>query len=365
MKSIFTIEDLEEATYGGLIARELRKDAPVVQATTDMYNAVFGAKLWSGIANQANLFGLLPKKPWEKSGYRLVTTAAHTATQSVAEAGAIPATTKPTATEVTIPVHNQCISFEMSSAMLGLEGKDDVLSWSEQREYMAKEYAKTIDLALNYKLDTATTLTTSFESVDRICASYDEANSVAAVGADEADIWGNDRDGGATAFDAYVSHSSGTTRVLTRALMNDLIENCAPYWNGGIGNKTWYTGYDTLMDISEMFDSQQRFQGITEQRVTFGVNGIQTVTGADVGMLAAAYQGMPIIPDSNCTVDTKSRLYLLDLDYLWVGVLSPVQYIESQNYQLLDKFSREGVYFMEGNSVCTGFKQQGKIRDLK
>ena len=79
VKSIYTIEDLERETYGGLLGDELRKDAPVLTSTTDMYNVVFGAKLWSGIVNKANMFGVLPKKPWDKSGYRIVTTAAITA----------------------------------------------------------------------------------------------------------------------------------------------------------------------------------------------------------------------------------------------------------------------------------------------
>jgi hypothetical protein len=130
----------------------------------------------------------------------------------------------------------------------------------------------------------------------------------------------------------------------------------------GFNNKIFVTGYDTLMDISEMFDSAQRFDDITKTRVKFGYEG--AIPGADVGMATAAYQAIPLIPDSHLPQDTKTRLYLEDQDHLFFATLKPTQYMESDQYILLGALAKKGVYYTEGELVCTKFKAQAKARDL-
>ena len=129
-------------------------------------------------------------------------------------------------------------------------------------------------------------------------------------------------------------------------------------------NKVLITGDDTAMRISQLHAAMGSVQ-IPTTRVNFTVNGIQSVKGADVGVEVAAYNGVPIILDEHCVQDTLSRIYLADLDELHIGVLTPPTLLVSDDFQALDKFSQMGTWYMEGQIVCTKFKGQGKVRDLK
>jgi hypothetical protein len=130
-----------------------------------------------------------------------------------------------------------------------------------------------------------------------------------------------------------------------------------------VENKVIITGYDTLERIQQLIQAQQRFVGTT--RVQMTVNGVQTVAGTEAGFDVSSYKGVPIIPDNNVLQDTLSRIYTLDLDNIHVGVLSPIQYLESGDFFANDKIGKEGLYYMHGEIVCTKFKAQGKVRDLQ
>jgi len=45
--------------------------------------------------------------------------------------------------------------------------------------------------------------------------------------------------------------------------------------------------------------------------------------------------------------------------------LKPIQYVESDNPLILGNHTKQGVYHAQGEVVCTRFKAQGKVRDLK
>ena len=97
-KYINTIKDLEAATYGnfgGAAGNALLKAAGVVgsigsgftgssdtaltlngTATTgaaNLYNMIYGQKVWSMINQEINPLSILPKKPYTASGWRVMT----------------------------------------------------------------------------------------------------------------------------------------------------------------------------------------------------------------------------------------------------------------------------------------------------
>ena len=73
MTQIRTIDELE-AQYYGHNRNLLRKaDAPSTTSTAGMFNAIFGAYAWAQLNLEANAFGILPKYPWDKSGWRVIT----------------------------------------------------------------------------------------------------------------------------------------------------------------------------------------------------------------------------------------------------------------------------------------------------
>ncbi len=363
-KSIITIADLEREYYGPLVDDQLRKTQTATTALTTYRNIIYGAKLWSGISTAANTFGILPKLPWDKSGYRIVSAASATTVPGVAAAGAIPTAIIPTIINVDITPKLMAASFEMDSIMTGLENVDDNVKWADMAAYMGDEFKNRIDRALNQ--DIQTLAGTSIESIDRIVSDYVELASQTLTAGD-ADIYSIDRDAAGTTntyISGYVGHNSATDRYLALSHIDGIFQNVRPYWDdpSSVANKVIQTGYDTELRLAQLLQSQLRY---TTQRVQPGVGGLKTMSGVDGGFDVASYNGVPIIPNGNTQAETISRVYLLDLDHIGIGVLKPVQYIESDDYQALGYFLRQGVYYSEMELVANRFRCHGKIIDLK
>ena len=94
---IRTIQDMERMFYSNVGAEYITKtDAPVITSTTGVYNAVYGAMVWAALNQEANAFGILPKYPWVRSGWRVITArAGSTGDGGIVEDGTIPDTIKP------------------------------------------------------------------------------------------------------------------------------------------------------------------------------------------------------------------------------------------------------------------------------
>jgi len=360
MKYFNTIADMEKFYYGD--AYDLFKDAEIDVAETGVRNILFGRKLWEQVVVAANTFGVLAKKPFDKGGYRAITAAAATTTAGVAENAAIPATLKPTFAEISLSLKELASSFEMSAKESAVEGKDDTVYWADIVEYMGKEYQNRLNRDLLADVEDGAA-GNALESIDRVCSSAAEEAAVAGLADGEADIYSLDRTS-ASWTDAYVSHNSATARYLSLSQIDTVLANVRPYWDdpSSVTNKVFITGHDTLVRWSQLMAAQQMYQ---IQKVQFTVNGIKTVGTNETGLEVASYKGIPIIADNNVTQDTLSRIYLIDLDHVFISVAKPIQYMESEDYQALNKFTKEGVFYMVGELVANKFKGCGKVRDLK
>lgn len=366
-----TIPDMQNYFYdpanlSEIHADMMKADAPIISSTTGVRNVVFGAKLNIQLVNSVNTFGLLEKRPWQKSGYRAVTAAATTIKGGTSESGAIGDTIKPTFAEITVPPKLAHFPYEESSIQKALEPtEDDTTKWGDIVQEMQTEFINAINRALN--TDNDTLASTDIESIDRIIGSYSE---IAGVGqtANDLDIHGLDRDAAASWADAYVSHNSGTDRTLTLALLDAVLTNIRPYWDASKGNsnKVMTTGNDTLERMQQLLVAQQRYTAPVSAKV--GVNGIETLVGAEAGFNIATYQNIPVFPENEMQQDTISRVYVIDKDNLFFAMLTPPQHLETrgpQDYILLDAFNVRAVDYLQGEVTCTKFKAQGKLRDLK
>ena len=366
---IKTMADLEMATYGFVVSDALRlakTDYPVTVDTTGFANNIYGAKLHRNITTGANALGAIGFKPWSLSGYRVITAAASTATTGSALGAALTDTAKPTAAAIDInPALNQA-SFEMDSTALKVNPKNDGVSWEEWASYMGDEFKNRLNRMFMQDVDTP--ITYGLQSLDRIISSYAEIaygdiGDSAVLAENDADIYSQDRDGGATTFDAYVNGQAWGSgdRTFELPYLDACFTSCRPYWNNRMySNKVIITGDDTAMRISQLHAAMGSVQ-IPTTRVNFTVNGIQSVKGADVGVEVAAYNGAPIILDEHCVQDTLSRIYLADLDNLHIGVLTPPTLLVSDDYQALDKFSQMGTWYMEDRSSVRNSKDRAKL----
>lgn len=371
---INTIDDLEMATYGMTRDQYIQKDAPVLTSTTGVRNILYGQRLWRQILVGYNALGAIPWKPWETSGYRAITAAGATTNPGNAEGGALSATIKPTFLEQDINPTESHVTFEQASLQTALESKGDNVPWSEIVDYMSAEFRNRLNRALMADADTVPSYGIR-AGLDRVIAShaeidYGKVDDSAVLDAHDLDVYAAgspDRDADASWADAYVSGQAfgSGQRTLTLSHIDSMFTNCRPYWDdASMNNKAIITGYDTLERVQQLLQAQQRYDA-GSTRVQFTVNGVQTVSGSEAGFDIASYKGVPIIPDSNTLQDDLSRIYLCDFDHLHMGVLTPVQYMESNDWFGLDKFVTMGLYHMQGEVICTKYKAQGKVRDLQ
>ena len=198
MTQIRTIDELE-AQYYGHNRNLLRKaDAPSTTSTAGMFNAIFGAYAWAQLNLEANAFGILPKYPWDKSGWRVITAKptlntnnANTALGGTTEGGLIAETIKPTVAELDVKPKTAQLPFSASEVMewLSTHSKDDI--WGglgSLRLYMAVQHKEFLNRML--LADVEGTIsgsgtnagTTDWESLDRIVSSNAEETALGGSG---------------------------------------------------------------------------------------------------------------------------------------------------------------------------------------
>jgi len=370
------INDMVNLYYGAKGRQWIGKaDAPVISTTTGVYNAVYGAQVWNQLNQEANAFGLLPKTVWNRSGWRVITAGAGTkGTGGVAENATIPDTTKPTFAEISTKPKTVAHTFDVSEVQefeAAESGDDAIGAMTQLRGIMGARHAEHMNKMLLGDVDTLAS--NNLESIDRVCSSYAEVTNLS-LDANDADIYGIDRDAAASWADAYVDDNSGTDRTLTDTLVLTLIQNIQT--NGG-NTSLFLTGHDSKRVLINQFSTQMRFNVLGEATASVGVNGIQTEDGINAGMRIATLYGIPLLSSQDVTQDTISRFYALDTTdpegfgtpRLGLKIAKPTQYFEAGMNQGdpfgINKLGNEGMFRTMGELICHNFKAQGKIRDLK
>jgi hypothetical protein len=372
-----TITDMERYYYGAgnsmgysYSGSELLKaDAPMLSTTGGTYNAIYGRKVWSQMNQEFNAFSILPKRPWDRSGWRVLTDKPNSGAVhgGVAENATLPDTVKPTFQHVAAKPKTVVHTFDMSETAIFLADKDDGMGdiRSVLKEEMGKHHAEMTNKML--LLDVDTTADNGFESIDRVTTG-DSTGMTAGTHytSGREDIYSINRDGTDNSWSyAEVNADTGATdRVLSLDQLDDLFQKI---WVRGGNPKVMLTGYDTLMRLQQLLQSQQRF--MEEKRVTPTYNGVKGVPGMEAGFVVATYNGVPIIPSKDVKPDTISRMYFLDTDYMYFSTAIPTQYyesgIETGDPFAINRLGQEGMYRTMGELWTTFFGGQGSIRDLK
>ena len=230
------------------------------------------------------------------------------------------------------------------------------------REQMAKHHAEMINIMLLGEV--GTTAGNNYESLDRITSSFSEIGVTGnvAVDANDTDIYGLDRDAGASFADGVTLHNSNVDRDVSVTLLDSAFQNS---WTNGGRPTVLLTGYDTLIRIQQALQTLQRYGTLETRRVVPSVEGIKGVEGYDAGFIVATYNQVPLIPSKDVVKDNVSRIYLLDTDYLSFRVAKPTQYFEA-GMSVGDPFGinrlgDEGLYRTMGETICRFFRPQVKI----
>ena len=371
---IRTVQDMERYFYGAGNAMGysysgselLKADSPMLSSTAGTYQAIYGRKVWSQLNQEFNAFSVLPKRPWERSGWRVITERPSFAKGGgLAENATLPDTTKPVFQHIAAKPKTIAHTFDMSETAMFLADKDDGLGdiRSVLKEEMGKHHAEHINRMLLG--DVTTVAGNDFESLDRVTSSDSTSmTSGTHYDAGDDDIYSIDRSANSWAYAEGNADTGSVNRNLSLDQLDDLFQKI---WVRGGNPKVMLTGYDTLMRLQQLLQSQQRF--MEEKRVTPTYNGVKGVPGVEAGFIVATYNGVPIIPSKDVPTDSLSRIYYLDTDYLYFSTAIPTQYfesgIETGDPFAINRLGQEGMYRTMGEVWTTFFGGQGSIRDLK
>tara|TARA_R100001163_G_C5068502_1_gene208995 strand:- start:23107 stop:23865 length:759 start_codon:yes stop_codon:yes gene_type:complete len=252
----------------------------------------------------------------------------------------------------------------MSETAIFLADKDDGLGdiRSVMKEEMGKHHAEMVNKML--LTDASTVAGNNFESLDRITVGNNQMVSGTHYDAGDEDIYSIDRSANTWAFAEDNADGSSANRNLSLDQLDTLFQNI---WERGGNPKVILTGYDTLMRLQQLLQSQQRF--MEEKRVTPTYNGVKGVPGIEAGFIVATYNGVPIIPSKDVPKDGISRMYFLDTDYVYFSTAIPTQYyesgIETGDPFAINRLGQEGLYRTMGEVWTTFFGAHGSVRDLQ
>jgi len=439
MGYINTISDLEAQSYGlhhaGFAGNDLLKAAGAISGihathdgaqtavTTDrlanLYNLVYGQKVWSMLNRECNALSMISKRPYSSSGWRVLKerpAGGSSAKLSVGKTGTIgAATTKADLIggvaenqalgtgplQAIAPVYEQLSlspktiahQFEFSEIAIEMAKIDDGIGdlRAQMREDMGKHHAEMQNKMLVMPMELygeSAALTTGIEnnytSLMRVVSSESEINTGdadalytdTAATANLHKIFGTTRSnsGNGTFLDSVVDFGDGylaaEVRNFTLTRLNNMIRDLR--LEGG-SPKVILTGYDTIQALADLLQAQERF--MDRKEIVPTVNGVRGVKGAEVGFRVSTYYDIPLIPvkdmpsTTHSTVTGISDLLFLDTDHIWLSVMKPTQYLEdgitNGNPFGVARLGNTGLYRTIAEVGCSFFKGQGKITNLQ
>lgn len=362
-RSYPTMKEMLNAYYprmdGGRI---LKAASPVTTATPGYRNPIYGATVFNALVyNDELVSGLLPKTTWDHSGYRIRKSRVKQS-PGIAELATLPDPVSPEIVQIKVTPKEMSKTVEMSRLANDTEASDDNVRWAEISDDARQAYLDDINSAM--LADAGEGLAgNNPETIDRIIASNNELTTCG-IGSGLLDVYGLDRDAGASFADSYVD-CAASARALSLDMLGHAITVCKPYWaRKAVANKMFVTGYDTVERIEQLLEAKHHYVNYTEIKAS--INGIDTKPGANAGIEVSTYKKIPLIGigDVVAPENELSRIYLMDSDRISFAVVSPTEYVESADAIVLKKFARFGAYYTSGNIVATGFGGHGKIRDI-
>lgn len=335
-----------------------KTDAPLNTSDSAAFNAIFQSQAVLQVTQSAVYLNAVPHTVWPSSGFRAVITAAITSGVGVAESSDRPDTIEPTYLEIPITPKEGAVATELSDILMSLEDKDDVVTFTVNKEVVESNFLDAWDTDLLQDGDTLADY--NMESLDRATMSYAGATALGWTAGDE-DLY-VDRST-YSSFDGQVSHASGSDRYLTRKLIDAGIRAVQPYWQNqnDFSKKFFLTGFDTQVEWDALEEAKQF---LTSGNVQFGMNGVQTMPGHETGVTVVKYKNIPLLLDKNVQSDDIPRIYLVDTDHVGLSFGRPLEILTNDNPFVVG-FNGMALFHYIGEARYTKPKSCYSYRDLK
>lgn len=368
------------------------------------FNAVMGKEIMAAMFASDTVFTMLGARPYNHEGVRIATELADYGLDSegreflgigagTIQDGLIPKSVKMPVKEYRQPYKELPFSFDYGKSLRALEAKeDDMITYNDYVDKMSKNYTDLIDKTLlrpiwksQPKVDgietSLTGIARAIGSVEDMNVSYDVPGGTYAPIDDDVCPYGGingdftARINRGTPADPNLSGQliDAEKSVLDIDMMSELYTRCSINWTdfGSPNNKAFLISNIARRKLESLFLSQNII--LDQVYVQRGFNGVKTMPGRGVGLVAHAYNNVPLITSGNINFDYSKKqvsttsigdITLLDLDHLWMSILTPVEMYTVDNPAITRVLQEQNVLNMRAELRIDSFIQHGRIVNL-
>ena len=142
-------------------------------------------------------------------------------------------------------------------------------------------------------------------------------------------------------------YNGGVARDFALKQVDDAIQACR---EAGGEPGLILSGYDQLFKAQRLLEAERRF--MSYEKFQFGVGSERTYPGTEAGLTLASYMGLPWMADIDCpkSIDNNgvvqgSKIFVLDLNHLDIGIAMETQYMENRNIFVSSKLVVQGLLY--------------------
>lgn len=386
--------------YGGLYNNYMAKSAGAAVWTQDSgyVNAIYGKQITAAMFMSDNIFTALGARPYNHEGVRIAPELATYGLNAqgqfeglgadTVQDGIVPDSIRMPVDEMREPVKSLPIRWNYGFILQGVQGKDDAQAYSDYANKMAATYSNLADQTITYSvaggMPMRNGVETSLQRISRMISSNEEIGleeGGVTITAGMASPYGGltssrgtfypIRSAGKSNYDSQLVNAKD--EVLSINMMKALWRKCSVNWanSASPNNKIWCMGNITQDKLASLMLANNVLLNTVYVQKSF--NGVKTIPGRDAGILLNSFQNVPIIQDGNINFDftnkqvsaTKSGdIFLLDLDHIWMSVLTPVQVFSCDNPAITGILQETNVMTSNMETRIDSFIQHGKIINL-
>lgn len=360
------------------------------------FNAIMGKEITAAMFASDNMFTAIGARAYTHEGVRIAPELATYGMKdgkfvgigaSTVQDGKIPESVKLPVVEIREPFKDLPFAWDYGLGLMAVEGKDDTIAYQGYVKEISKNFSDLLDKTLLRPTsleqpkgvdDDGVLRETSLNSIGRCIASGEMVgkggrtlNTLTPYGGDSSDLAGK-RTETPSNFDGQFVDASGTA-MTDFAPFNELWMKCSVNWadSAAPNNKVWAMGNVAQAKMSALAQAQNiRLDSVYVQR---DFNGVKTIPGRDMGILLNSYNNIPIIQDGNFNFDYDTKkvsytdmgdVHLLDLDHIWMSMLTPVQLYSMDNPAVTRVLKEQNVLHMRAETRIDSFIQHGTILGL-
>lgn len=398
-----SMETLIDSFYGAQydIAKSgiMKSAGAAIYGDNGYFNAVMGKQITAGMFASDTVFTAIGARPYNHEGVRIALELPDYGIDaegnftglgaSTVQDGLIPPSVKLPVNEYRQPYKDLPFRYDYGLGLMALEAKeDDTTSYQQYVDMMTRAYTDYADRTLlrpiTVKQPTVDGVETSLTGIERAISSFAEKKLIQDWEAVDENTAGSmicpygglagdfrDRAAAASNLDSQLVNANGA--ALSVEMLGKLHRRCSIAWTdmGSPNNKAFFMSNIAQDKLNALFMAQNVL--LDQVYVQRGFSGVKTMPGRGAGFVTNAFRNVPIITSLNMNFDYSTKrvsetkignIMLLDLDHIWLSMLTPVEFWSNNNPAITQKLQEINVMNMRAELRIDSFIQHGKIVHL-